>query len=183
MGIIKDWNEDTEGYCFKYKVINLLSPIVWLRLHKYRKQRADRGWSDRDTWGAGDHIAKMTAEMLQHLNDESYTDWPEWFKFNVQEPKSDYKNIQSIIDDIDNYLKFTNTSWSDNLTDAGIDYDGNNGEETCISCKWLDESGKKLTDTQITTLIKKHCNQQNKLYKKASKAMQFFGRHFSSFWD
>ena len=64
MGILKDWQEDTDGYVFTAKVTYFFSPKVWLRLHKWRKQRADRGWSDRDTWGAGEHIAQMTAEML-----------------------------------------------------------------------------------------------------------------------
>jgi hypothetical protein len=184
MGILKDWKEDTNGYVFTSRVAYFFSPKVWLRLHKWRKQRADRGWSDRDTWGAGDHIARMTAEMLQHLNDESYCDWPEWFRLNVKEEgKGAYKDLQSVIDDINQFLDFTHTTWADGLSpkpkSEGLVIDG-----VYNSPNWVeDETGKTLTEAAVKRRITKHADEWNRRYKKANKAMGFFGRHFTSFWD
>jgi len=187
MGIIKDWRDDTEGYCFKYKIINLLSLRVWLDLHRWRKQRANRGWSDRDTWGAGDHIAKITAEMLQHLNDHTYVDWPDWFKLNVEEAGS-YKNLQSVIDDINGYLEYQETSWTDGLEPVQKPLDEVFVEEgdrrVYKSPGWINkETGRQITEKQLTMLMHKHHNKEVKLYKKATNALSFFARQFTSFWD
>lgn len=187
MGILKDWQDDNDGICLKRKIVYFLSPSIWLRLHKYRKQRADRGWSDRDTWGAGDHIAQITAEMLQHLNDNTYVDWPDWFKYNVKE-KGSYKNLQSVIDDINGYLNNQTISWADGLEIAEKDINEIFVEEgdhrVYKSPGYINiETGKKLTEKQISSLIKKYYDRESKLYKKSTDAMQFFGRHFSSFWD
>lgn len=178
MGIVRDFKEDNAGYRLRHQIVCFFSPKVWLRLHKWRKQRADRGWSNRDTWGAGDHIAKMTAEMLQHLNDHTYVDWPEWFKLNVKEEgKGAYKSLPAVVKDIQAYLDFTETSWADDLDSK------HNGDPQKFHVDWYDQKGKKLTDAAIKYRINKWSEQHNKLYKKAQKAMGFFARHFSSFWD
>jgi len=177
MSIFKDWQQDTNGLVFRYRLKELIDPRVWLRLHKWRKQRANRGWSDRDAWGAGDHIAQMTAEMLQHLNDKGHVDWPHWFEYNIQE-KGSYKNIQSIVNDINNYLEFMKTdSWAEGLESKTI----KNADFLDIS--WLDKNGKKLSEKQISARIKKYTKKENDLYNKATNAMQFFSRNFGSFWD
>lgn len=189
MGILKDFREHHDGYRISIKVFYFFSPRVWLRLHKYRKQRADRGWSDKDTWGAGEYIARMTAEMLQHLNDNSYVDWPQWFKVHVQDKKSgSYNNLQSIIDDINNYLDLSVASWADGL--VAIDDEPEkifskreDGTFEYKSPTWIDQNGKKLTEKQITTRIKNRYKQEEKLHKKATDAMQFFGKYFTGFWD
>lgn len=189
MGIFKDWREENSGYRYHRQIIYFFSPRVWSRLHKWRKQRADRGWSDRDTWGAGDHIAKITAEMLQHLNDNTYTDWPEWFNLNIEEKKCSYSDLQSVIDDINGYLKYQKTNWSDGLDLVSYDVnklfekyeDGNYG---LVSDRWVDETTrKKITEKQVTSRIKKWRAEEKKLYKKATNAMSFFSRHFTQFWD
>ena len=179
MSIFKDFREDNEGYRLRSQITYLLSPKVWARLHASRKQRADRGWSNHDTWAAGEHIAKMTAEILQHLNDNAYTDWPAWFKYNVQE-KGSYKSLQAVIDDINQYLAFIGTSWADGLTcDRHALKDGGQ-----LKMVWRHEkTGKKVSDKQITARIKSHSGKEKKTYEKATNAMQFFGKNFSSFWD
>lgn len=170
MGIYKDWRQDNEGSTLLYKIKSFFNIKDWLMLHKYRKQRADRGWSDRDIWGAGEHIAQMTAEMLQYLNDKYYCNWPDWFKLNILKPGG-YKNLQQVIDDINNYLEYQKTSWTDDL-----DLDDNQS--------WAyTGTRKKLTEKQISTRIKNYHKKELILYKKANKAMGFFGRHFASFWD
>lgn len=171
-------HEDSKDYRLRTRVVTALSPKQWLRMHKWRKQRADRGWSDRDTWGAGDHIAKMAAEMLQHLNDNTYVDWPEWFKLNVKEKgKGAYKDLPSVVNDITAYLDHQETSWADDLTTTPAD------DPKHFNVDWIDKKGKKLSEQQITARIKKWAEEDHNLYKKATKAMQFFGRHFASFWD
>lgn len=180
MSLIKDVLEDSKDYRLRTRLLARVNPKEYKRHHKWRKQRMDRGWSDRDTWGAGDHIAKMVAEMLQHLNDNTYTDWPEWFKLNVKEEgKGAYKNLQQVIDDINAYLVHSETTWGDDLTtDSSIvDSEGH------LNIKWYDKKGKKLSEQQVTARIKKWAEEDNNLYKKATKAMQFFGRHFAGFWD
>ena len=178
MSLLKDWRDETEGYAFTAKLSDFFSPKVWSRLHTWRKQRADRGWSDRDTWAAGEHIAQMTAEMLQHLNDDTYVDWPEWFNMNVQENEG-YTSLQSVIDDINRYLAFTRTSWGDDLTCEETSVE----DEGPLHSQWLDKSGRKVSHKKVTEIMLKHHNKENELYKKATEAMQFFGRHFASFWD
>jgi len=179
MSILQDFKRDNESYRLNRQVVYLLSPKVWVRLHKRRKQRADRGWSERDTWGAGEHIAKITAEILQHLNNNTYVDWPEWFKNNVQE-KDSYKSLQAVIDDINQYLALTETSWGDGLTCDSY----NLKEGGKLNMVWRDEkTGKKVSDKQITARIKSHSEKEKKSYEKATNAMQFFGRNFASFWN
>lgn len=177
MGILKDWIEDNKDYTLRAKVGYFFSPKVWLQLHRWRKQRLERGWSDRDAWGAGDHIARMTAEMLQHLQDKGYTDWPEWFKLNVQEEgRGAYNDLQTVINDINNYLDFSETCWSDGL-------DSVNKKTGKYSVSWIDENGHVLSEATITNRINKHWKEHMRLYNKAKKAMGFFSRHFTQFWD
>lgn len=188
MSLLKDYKEDISGYRLRYKVRETITPNTWLRLHKWRKQRANRGWSDRDTWGAGEHIAKMTAEMLQHLNDHAYTDWPEWFKMNVKEKgRGTYKSLPEVIKDITDFLDFNETSWADGLDTKRDSIDGifdkrQDGNYEYKGPDWY-EGDKKLSDAAVKRRINKWQKDWNLKYEKATKAMQFFGRHFASFWD
>lgn len=180
MSIFKDWRDETDGTVFTYKVRSFLNPKIWYKLSKWRRQRADRGWSDRDTWGAGEHIAKMTAEMLQYLNDNTYVDWPEWFDLNVKE-KNGYKNLQAVIDDINQYLEMTKQSWADDLTvDGNLFDDSGDGLRTVWRYK---KTGRKLSQAQLSGRIVNWAKKENTSYNKAKRAMQFFSRHFAGFWD
>lgn len=177
MGIIKDWRDDNNGYATVYKIKNFISPKEWYRLHKWRKQRADRGWSDRDTWGAGEHIAQMTAEMLQNLNDHAHTD--QWFDLNIID-KQKYKNLQQVIDDINAYLEYEKTGWSDGLDSINDDSDSTSR----FAWKWKDiKTSKILTERQITSRIRKWRTGECRAYAKARKAMVFFANNFANFWD
>lgn len=181
MGILKDWKNDTDGYVFSAKVKYFFSPKTWLRLHRWRKQRADRGWSDRDLWGAGEHIAVMTADILEELS-KGHTDWDCWFK-NLKR-KEPYENLEDVIADIRNYLDYeTNTHWNDGLT-LECPIFGKKDGKIKLNNNWVDQkTGKTLTEKQITNRIMKHANEGNRLYKKSARAMEFFGRNFAGFWD
>lgn len=175
MGILKDWVQDNRDYRLKYQILNIINLKLWYRLWLFRRQRANRGWSDRDIWNMGEHIAQMTAEMLQHLKDEGSCDWEITFKIDLKNKK--YKDLQSVIDDINSYLDFTKTSWGDDL-DCKISGDGLE-----LKATWFDKNGKEVSDKQIGSKIKKHRDTELKLYKDAANAMKFFGQNFSSFWD
>lgn len=180
MSIFKDWQDDTKGYTASYRVRSFFNVKLWLNLAKWRRQRADRGWSDRDTWGAGEHVAKMTAQILQHLNDNTYVNWPEWFDLNIKE-KDGYKNLQAVIDDINQYLELTEQSWTDDLTVDGNLFDDSGNE---LKTVWrYKKTGHKLTKAQLDGRIKSWAKKENTSYNKAKRAMQFFGRHFARFWD
>ena len=189
MGIIKDWKKDNQGYCFRYKVLHLISPKFWFTLHKYRQQRADRGWSDRDIWGTGDYIAGIVAEMLQDLNDNSYHDREDWFSNNTKNRGVfKYETLQQIIDDINNYLDFEETSWSDDYDLVPKDIDRvlleKNSSNIFNTGGWQHKiTGEILTEKQLSDLIRKHSEKEARLYKKATDAMKFFGNNFGSFWD
>lgn len=187
MSILSDFNETYGGRRFPYNVKEFLTPYNWRSVFRWRRQRLNRGWSDRDTWGAGEHIARVTAEMLQKLNDNKYVDWPQWFELNVKEEcKGAYKDLQSVIDDINNYLEHSETGWSDGLTTKRDSIDEifkpeKDGMYEWVGPDWYDGE-KKLTDAAVTNRINKWHKENIKLYKKAQKAMGFFGRHFAGFW-
>ena len=175
MSLLQDVYNETKYQSFRSRITQRLSPSLWIRLHKYRVQRANRGWSDRDMWGMGDHLARVTADMLKDLK-EGMTSWPEWFKYNVgEEGKGAYTDLQQVIDDIEGYLDWSETSWTDDLDYA----EGNTGK---YSISWS-KKGKKITEAEITHRINKHTKEGAQKYKKARKAMGFFGRNFGSFWD
>lgn len=189
MGLLKDWRYEYESERLDRKVFHFFSLFAWLRLYKWRRQRADRGWSDRDTWGAGEYIAQITAEMLQHLNENKYTDWPEWFKLNVQEEgKGAYTSLAQVISDITTYLDFEKTSWGDGLTTKRDSLEEifekkADGSYLYKGPDWYDEKGEKMSDIAVDRRVKKWHKEQIRLHKKAQKAMQFFARHFAQFWD
>lgn len=188
MSIIRDWRDDYKGHRFKYKIRKLLSPREWYYLHKWRKQRADRGWSDRDTWNMGDHLVKITAEMLQHLNDNGIGDWDWWFKEQVKETsKNAYTSLPQVISDLTEFIDFAETSWADGLDTKrdSVDEIFEERADGNYEYKGPDyyKGNKKLSDAAIKNLINKWQKEWDKKYKKAQKAMQFVGRNFYGLWD
>lgn len=188
MSIIKDWREDNQGYRLRMKVTKLFSPREWFYLHKWRKQRANRGWSDRDTWNMGDHLIEITAAMLNHLNTNGIADWPEWFKLNVQEKgKNAYTSLDQVIKDITDYIDFEKTSWADGLDTKRDSIDETfkerqDGNYEYIGPDWY-EGDKKLSEAAIKNRINNWQKEWDKEYKKATNAMQWVGRHIAGLWD
>lgn len=184
MSLLKDWVEDNKDFRFTYKIKALFNVTEWSRLHQRRKQRADRGWSYRDTWGAGEHIAQMTAEMLQCLLDKGHVDWDIWFDMNVKEDtKNSYKNLQEVIDDITAYLEYTKTSWADGLTAVNTTRPYED-DPSVFQIDWADEKTlQRIDDEVVTKIMNKWHKEETRLYKKSVKAMTFFSRHYISFWD
>lgn len=128
--------------------------------------------------------------MLQHLLENSYIDWEIWFEERNKKELYSYTNLQSAIDDINDYLDFIKTDWSEGLDVTDIDATLKKVEKTedgfyqFFDISWTDRAtGKILTDKEITKLIKKYHDKETKFYKEATRAMKFFGSNFASFWD
>lgn len=102
MSIISNiWRDE---YRLRYKIKSSLNPFVWKREIRYRNQRINRGWSERDAWGGGEHIAEVSAGILRELGDEkNIVDWDWYFRENQWETLG-YKNLNEVAQDIENYL-------------------------------------------------------------------------------
>lgn len=180
MGILKDFKEqhDYSKYSIRARVTNILSPFVWYDLHKARMQRADRGWADKDTWKAGDHIARVTSEMLVYLDKEGMVDWAHWLENSAKENKNNYKDLRSIARDIRLFIEFTDTSWADGIKFVLED------KKKSIETHKIDEvTGQVITKKDIDKRIKEYTKKEKELEKKAVEAMKFVAANFYSIWD
>lgn len=188
MSFISDFHDHHLFIRKRYWLRELVDPRNYQRTAKHRKQRLNRGWSDRDTWNMGDHLIEITAQMLNHLNTNGIADWPEWFKLNVKEEgKGAYKSLNQVIKDITEYIDFEKTSWADGLDTKRDSVDEIFKERTdemyeYVGPDWY-EGKKKLSDADISFRINKWHKEWEKKHKKAQKAMQWVGRHFASLWD
>lgn len=184
MGIIKEYKQDFEYTTLWYKVIHSLSPIRWYRLIKARRQRAERGWADKDAVDLGNYVAKITKDMLTYLNNYGHADWELWLKQNSgKKGHKSYKNLNEIINDIDAYLKFSQTSFADDIDLVFHDI-STDSSDSLPSHTWKSkETGKELDRKEIDKLIKKHQKEEKRLEQKAADAMKFFGSNFPIFWD
>ena len=105
MKIIKDI---TRGIVFPYNFIELLKLRNWKFEIKNRQQRLERGWSDKDCWGAGEHILEITSGMLKKLEEEQNpVDWEHYFEANYRNIKKyKYTSLAEVANDIDELLNF-----------------------------------------------------------------------------
>lgn len=115
MGILKDWKEDNGGLILRYKVTHFLSPRRWFKIVKYRRDRANNGWSSRDTWNGGEYIMEVTAGILRYLErEQNPIDWDAYFKMNYEDNEG-YKRLSEVAQDLENYLDFSAMQYSDPL--------------------------------------------------------------------
>lgn len=128
MGLLKQRINDSKHYRFPYNAKEFFSPRDWFRQIKHNRQRKDRGWSDRDTWGGGEYIMTVTVGVLHFLeNEQNVLDWDEYFASNYVENYG-YTSLSEVADDIDNYLYFQENSHSeeydyiDSRTQFDIEY-------------------------------------------------------------
>lgn len=169
MGLIKDWREETKHYTLWAKITSLKE---MKRVCRYRKQRIERGWSDRDCWDAGSYILKITSDMLKELYCEK--DNGEYFELNIDKP-SVYKNFKQVADDIDEYLAFKDTDYT-----IYLDFD--------LPTGYVDEDGTWQTNStedqteKMRAAMKKHQNEFIKKSKKATRAMKFVAVNHVKLW-
>lgn len=174
MGILKDWKEDTDGYTLRYKVMSFLSSKNWIKLHKWRKQRADRGWSDRDTWGAGEHIMEMMSGMLRYLDrEQNPIDWDAYFKTNYAKPNG-YTSLTEVANDLDQYIEFCKTTWTDYLDIEMPGHEIVDGEYKSLATP--------AEYKKIRAAIKKFNVEEKKSAAKATKAIKFVADNHRGLW-
>lgn len=167
MSIFKDWRDEVRGSTLTYKLTALVSLKVWRRLHRNRKQRADRGWSEADTWEAGDYVLEVTLGLIKYMYYETDKDWRFW---SERLEKDGYVDIKHVIHDLSNYLDHQKSHWTDTLSASK---DG-----------WVDaETGERITHEELNRRMNDWHEKGDVLAKKATKAMTFFANNFQSFWD
>jgi len=187
---LKELAEEIEGMSLRYKVQTVLRPKTWSRIHKFRRQRITRGYSDKDMWSSGTHLMTLISESLKWHESKGVSDFEYMFKMWVDEGSNfGYKNLKQVYTDIDNYLKVDRGDWATglagqivNLEDAYI----TEGEEDTshITVEWREEkTGKKLTDARVKKLMHEHHAKVEKLHSKAVNAMTFWAHHARQFWD
>lgn len=116
--ILKDFYEQNLTIRKRYWPRELVRLRNYISLFKWRHQRVIRGWSDRDVWGGGEHLAGVAAGILYTLGDEkNIVDWDEYFKMNYDETWG-YKTLHEVADDLQLYvewdsLQYQEPYWSD----------------------------------------------------------------------
>lgn len=113
MGLFRDFKNYNLYSNKKSWPKEIFNPANWRRAIQWRHQRAERGWSDRDTWGGGEHIASVAHGILIYLdNVQNVLDWDEYFKVNY-DVSYGYTSLREVAQDIDNYLAWEELSFSE----------------------------------------------------------------------
>ena len=176
MGLVKDWIDDHRGYTLLAKIEYFFYPKVWFRLAKYRKQRANRGWSDADGWDIGRSLTFVLADVLRKLHEDGVSDYKAMFQHKDMgfTNGEKYKSLLEVANDLEAYFKYDEDhSWAD-----GLEHDGT------VKSRWVDkDTGLALTDRAITKRMKQHDLKLQEEYKKTKKAWHFFAENVASFWD
>lgn len=172
-------SEIAGGRRFPYNLRELLNPWNWQREFKWENQRKKRGWSDRDSWNAGDYIIEVTAGLLEKLGDDkSHIDWDEYFRTNYPNNKG-YESLQEVAKDIRDYIAFDPHSWPDDLG-FKIKYKHINRGTDLVE---MVKDNTPEEERQIQKAIKASHLEWKRRYKKAQKAMTFVAINFPSLWD
>jgi len=131
MSYIKDFREQNLHVRKLYWFQELVNPMNYIRTARYRHQRAERGWSDRDTWGGGEHLAEVAAGILDYLdNVQNVVDWDAYFKNNYEENYG-YASLTEVAQDITNYLAWEEESFSEPIYEEYKDHN-----ETRWAIEW-----------------------------------------------
>lgn len=118
MGLLKDFYQHNLTIRKLYWPREILNLANWGRIIKWRRQRMERGWSDRDTWGGGEYIASVAYGILMYLQYEQHmvdvnSDDDVW-KFNFPDDYG-YKSLGEVAQDIDNYIYWQENQYSEPL--------------------------------------------------------------------
>jgi hypothetical protein len=168
-----------EGMYLRYRLRALLNPANWWREFRWDRQRKQRGWSDRDTWGGGEYILEVVSGVLKKLGDKhSHIDWDQYFITNYPNNMG-YESLAEVAADIDSYLAFDRSNWIDTL---GFEVKHGskelpNGNSEMISLNTPEE------ERLISTAVKNYQKQWKLEYKKAKRAMVFVAVNFPHLWD
>lgn len=111
MSILKDFHQQHLHVRKTYWPREIFNLSNWARTLKWRRQRMERGWSDRDTWAGGEHIVEVTAGILRYL-ETTIIDWPAYFEMNYEDNYG-YTSLSEVAQDLDNYIYFEERQYED----------------------------------------------------------------------
>lgn len=121
MGYIKDFYYHNLTIRKRYWPREILDPRNWKNVFQFRRQRANRGYADRDAWGGGEHIAEVAAGILRTLDGKkNFIDWDEWFRMNYPDNYG-YESLAEVANDIENYLWWEEHEFDDQYDDMDHD--------------------------------------------------------------
>ena len=208
MGLLKDYRAHVAGYRRRHAVLELFKPKTWRYLSKQRRQRADRGFADRDTWDFSEYLTDIIIEYLEGghyygapdkkhpLGLDGSQSGSDYLFETIQSNRDNWKigntfgysSIDEVIADLKNYRDAMRSSWTDHSNvelridlyneDAGIS-DYLNKED-----RWTDKTtGEPLSKEQISARMMKWSSDLKKLKKKSDKARDFFFANDFLWWD
>lgn len=115
MGLLKDFYQHELTIRKRYWFREIFNPFNWKRNIQYRHQRAERGWSTRDTWGGGEYLAGVAEGILRYLDrEQNPIDWEHYFRENYPNNYG-YTSITEVADDIELYLWWQEEQYEDPL--------------------------------------------------------------------
>lgn len=121
MGLLKDFYRNELTIRKRYWPREIINPRNWTRNIRYRHQRAERGWSDRDTWGGGEYLASVAAGILNYLElEQNPIDWEFYFKENYTGTNG-YHTLTEVAEDIELYMWWEEYGYADEYDDLDID--------------------------------------------------------------
>ena len=124
MNLFRDFYRHNLTIRKRYWAREILNPYNWGRIIKWRRQRINRGWSDRDTWGGGEHIASVALGVIKYLYEVQHMvdyESKEAWDFNF-ENQYGYNNLGEVARDLDNYLWWEENSFSSPLWEEYKDH-------------------------------------------------------------
>lgn len=178
MSLLRDYKDHHLTLAKKYWWRQIINPVNLYRTMQHRHQRAERGWSDRDAWNAGDHILSVTSGMLKDLAEsQERFDWAEYFETNYK--TNGYASLAEVAADIDEYIAFDDYNWVDTL-----------GFKLKHSWKDSKNGGLEMVDENtpeeqrlIKKAIKESHREWKRRYTKMQKAMKFVADNIGSLWE
>lgn len=148
------------------------------RTMHHRYQRAERGWSDRDTWDTGGYLLEVTSGMLKELaGEKSYLKWDDYFSTNFKSKV--YGDFDEVIKDIDDYIAFDELAWADSLGFKMVHgiKEREDGHGQLISLNTPEE------ELLIRKAIKDSHAEWKRRYAKMRQAMIFVADNIPGLWD
>lgn len=189
MNIFQSWYREVEDYRLRHKIEEFFNIRCWARVHKHRKQRIARGFSDQDMWDGGSYVMQVISDTLKWYDQGEMVDWSSNFRrWKVEGTNYGYSSLKQMYKDIDRYLAHEKTSWSTGLSTIDLPVDtteiANDTGEIVFNVRWLNvRTGRVLKEDQITRRIKRYHEKAEKLKLNAVNAVKCWATHADSFWD
>lgn len=104
MSYLKDFRQHHLTIRKRYWLRELLNPFNYRSTWRHRRERIAKGWSRRDAWNGGEHIAEVAMGILRELGaEQNPIDWDEYFRMNYPDNYG-YNTLGEVADDLQLYL-------------------------------------------------------------------------------